>query len=179
MLLSIRARALRLAAQSLYASKTALGAFFRRVRARKGSPKAVTATARKLACLVYRILRYGMEYTDLGQQQYEQRYQEHQRLLLQKRAAALGYQLTPLQTGGSFLRIWHEAFGFTTIDENDLATVYTEVATISTEVVFPLVLLSPRRSLTWASFRNHELLPPMWRAREGDLTSLGCRVGRE
>ena len=94
------ATALRLAAQSLHASKTALGAFFRRVRARKGAPKAVTATARKLACLVYRMLRYGMEYTDLGQQQYEERYQEHQRLLLQKRAAALGYQLTPLQTGG-------------------------------------------------------------------------------
>jgi len=94
------ATALRLAAQSLHSSKSALGAFFRRVRARKGAPKAVTATARKLACLVYRMLRYGMEYTDLGQQQYQQRYQEHQHLLLQKRAAALGYQLTPLQTGG-------------------------------------------------------------------------------
>jgi transposase len=94
------ATALRLAAQSLHSSKTALGAFFRRIRARKGAPKAITATARKLACLVYRMLRYGMEYTDLGQQQYEQRYQEHQCLLLQKRAAALGYQLTPLQTGG-------------------------------------------------------------------------------
>jgi transposase len=94
------ATALRLAAQSLHSSKTALGAFFRRIRARKGTPKAITATARKLACLVYRMLRYGMEYTDLGQQQYEQRYQEQQHLLLQKRAAALGYQLTPLQVGG-------------------------------------------------------------------------------
>lgn len=94
------ATALRLAAQSLHSSKSALGAFFRRVRARKGAPKAITATARKLACLVYRMLRYGMEYTRLGQEEYEQRYQEHQRLLLQKRAAALGYQLTPLQTGG-------------------------------------------------------------------------------
>jgi transposase len=94
------ATALRLAAQSLHSSKSALGAFFRRVRARKGAPKAITATARKLACLVYRMLRYGMEYTDLGQQQYEQRYQEQQHLLLQKRAAALGYQLTPLQKGG-------------------------------------------------------------------------------
>jgi len=94
------ATALRLAAQSLHASKTALGAFFRRVRARKGPSKAITATARKLACLVYRMLCYGMEYTDLGQQQYEQRYQEQQHLLLQKRAAALGYQLTPLQKGG-------------------------------------------------------------------------------
>jgi transposase len=94
------AAALRLAAQSLHSSKTALGAFFRRVRAKKGAPKAITATARKLACLVYRMLRYGMEYADLGQQLYEQRYRETQHVLLQKRAAALGYQLTPLQNGG-------------------------------------------------------------------------------
>lgn len=94
------ATALRLAAQSLHASKTALGAFYRRIRAIKGAPKATTATARKLACLVYRMLRYGMEYTDLGQKQYQQRYQEQRRRFLEKQAAALGYQLTPLQIGG-------------------------------------------------------------------------------
>jgi transposase len=91
------ATALRLAAQSLHKSKSAMGAFFRRVRAIKGASKAITATARKLACLVYRMLVYGMDYVDFGQQQYERRYQEQQRLLLQKRAAALGYQLVPLQ----------------------------------------------------------------------------------
>lgn len=89
--------ALRLAAQSLARSKSAMGAFYRRIRAMRGAPKAITATARKLACLVYRMLTYGMEYVDLGQRKYEQRYQEQQRLLLQKRAAAFGYQLVPLQ----------------------------------------------------------------------------------
>jgi len=91
------ATALRLSAQSLHRNKSSLGAFFRRVRAMKGAPKAITATARKPACLVYRMLVYGMAYVDFGQQQYEQRYQEQQCLLLQKRAAALGYQLVPLQ----------------------------------------------------------------------------------
>ena len=94
------ATALRLAAQSLHRSKSALGAFFRRIRANKGAPKAITATARKLACLIYRMLRYGMEYVMQGHDQYQQRYQEHQHRLLQKRAAALGYVLTPLQVEG-------------------------------------------------------------------------------
>ena len=93
------ATALRLAAQSLHSSKSALGAFFRRIRAKNGAPKAITATARKLACLVYRMLRYGMDYVDDGQQQYEQRYQEQQRKYLEKKAAALGYQLVDLRTG--------------------------------------------------------------------------------
>ena len=91
------ATALRLAAQSLHSSKSALGAFFRRIRAGKGAPKAIIATARKLACLVYRMLVYGMDYVDAGQQKYEQRYQEQQRLILQKRAATFGYLLVPLQ----------------------------------------------------------------------------------
>ena len=55
------ARALRLAAQSLHSSKSALGAFYRRMRARLGAPKAITATAHKLAKLVYRMLKYGMD----------------------------------------------------------------------------------------------------------------------
>lgn len=93
------ATALRLAAQSLHNSKSALGAFFRRVKARLGTPKAITATARKLACLIYRMLKYGMAYVDDGQQQYEQRYQEQQLKSLQKRAAALGYGLVSVQTG--------------------------------------------------------------------------------
>lgn len=91
--------ALRLAAQSLHSSKSALGAFFRRIKAKKGTPKAITATARKLACLVYRMLRYGMQYVDAGQQQYEQKYQEQQHKYLERQAAALGYQLINIQTG--------------------------------------------------------------------------------
>jgi transposase len=94
------AHALRLAAQSLHASRTALGAFYRRMHARMGAPKAITATAHKLAALVYRMLRYGMEYADAGQQQYEQQYRQQEERRLRKRAAALGYELIALQPGG-------------------------------------------------------------------------------
>jgi transposase len=93
------ATALRLAAQSLHHSKSALGAFFRRIAAKRGIAKAITATARKLACLIYRMLKYGMVYVDDGQEKYEQRYQEQQIKSLQKRAAVLGYSLVSVQTG--------------------------------------------------------------------------------
>jgi hypothetical protein len=93
------ATALRLAAQSLHRSNSALGAFLRRMKAKLGPPKAITATARKLACLVYRMLRYGMSYADAGQQQYEQRYQEQQVKWLKKKAALLGYTILDASTG--------------------------------------------------------------------------------
>lgn len=91
--------ALRLAAQSLHHSKTALGAFFRRMRARHGAAKAITATARKLAVLIYRMFRYGMDYVDQGQQAYEQQYQEHRLNLLRKQAKQMGYAIVSLQSG--------------------------------------------------------------------------------
>ena len=71
---SIRAAsALRLAAQGFVNSHRALGAYERRMRARLGAPKAMTATAPKLARLVYSMLRYGSAYVDAGQQAYEQK----------------------------------------------------------------------------------------------------------
>lgn len=93
------ATALRLAAQSLHHSDSALGAFYRRIKAKRGAAKAITATARKLACLIYRMLRYGLSYVDAGQQQYEQRYQEQLLKSLKKKAAALGYAVVDIQTG--------------------------------------------------------------------------------
>jgi transposase len=93
------AESLRLAAVSLYRSPTALGAFLRRLKARLGAPKAITATARKLACLVYRMLRHGQDYVDQGQQRYEQQYQERRLHWLHKQARNLGYQLISSQTG--------------------------------------------------------------------------------
>src|SRR5215510_2323187 len=88
------AAALRLAASSLYHSRSALGAFHRRLKARLGAPKAITATARKLACLIYRMLRFGTDYVDRGQDYYERRY--HGRVLsnLMRRAHELGYTLS-------------------------------------------------------------------------------------
>ena len=69
------------------------------MKARLGPAKAITATARKLACLIYRMLRYGMEYVDAGQQEYERRYREQQLKSLKARAAAFGYALIHTETG--------------------------------------------------------------------------------
>ena len=65
---------LRLAAVAVGRTDTALGAFYRRLSARVGKAKAVTATARKIAVLFYNTLRHGMEYSDPGASQYEERY---------------------------------------------------------------------------------------------------------
>ena len=93
------AQALRVAAQSLHKSKTALGAYYRRMRGRLGPAKAITATAHKLAILIYRMFRYGMEYVEQGQDLYEQQYQERTRRLLAKRVRQMGYAMVDLQTG--------------------------------------------------------------------------------
>ena len=65
------AAALRLAANALHRSDSALGAFLRRKKAQMGAPKAITATAHKLARLIYTMLRYGQEYVDAGAEYYE------------------------------------------------------------------------------------------------------------
>ncbi|WP_321932277.1 IS110 family RNA-guided transposase, partial [Paraburkholderia guartelaensis] len=70
------AAALRLAAVTIGKTETALGGFYRRLSARIGKAKAVTATARKVAVLFYNTLRYGMEYVDPGAQYYEERYRQ-------------------------------------------------------------------------------------------------------
>ncbi|OQC73106.1 MAG: Transposase IS116/IS110/IS902 family protein [Spirochaetes bacterium ADurb.Bin001] len=85
--------ALRMAASSLYRSSCALGAYYRRMKARLGAPKAITATAHKLARLVYSMLKYGTDYTDVGQEYYEQRYKSRVIQNLKKRAQQLGYEL--------------------------------------------------------------------------------------
>ena len=89
------AGAFRLAAYSLANSKTALGAFYRRLRNRLGAPKAITATAHKLARLFYHLLKTQTPFVDVGQDYYEQPYRARATRNLKKRAAALGYQLIP------------------------------------------------------------------------------------
>jgi len=93
------ASALRIAAQSLHGSSTALGAFYRRMRTRIGAPKAVTATAHKLAKLIYRMLKYGEDYVDKGQEHYEKQHQERIMKNIKNRAKQLGYQLLNPNTG--------------------------------------------------------------------------------
>jgi hypothetical protein len=96
---SSRAAALlRLAATTIGRSETALGAFYRRLSARVGKAKAVTATARKIAVLFYNTLRHGMVYTDPGASQYEERYRSRVLSNLQRRAKALGYVLAEVPT---------------------------------------------------------------------------------
>jgi transposase len=91
------ATALRLAAQGVANSHSALGAYYRRIRARLGAPKAMTATAHKLARLVYSMLRYGTAYVDAGQQAYEQKYRDRVLTNLQRKAKAFGYQLVHVE----------------------------------------------------------------------------------
>lgn len=87
------AQAFRLAANTLYRSKTALGAYFRRMRARLGAPKAITAAAHKLAKILYTMLKECKNFAEIGQAAYEQAYKERQLLSLRKRAKELGYGL--------------------------------------------------------------------------------------
>lgn len=84
---------LRIAAVNIGRTQTALGAFYRRLAARTGKAKAVTATARKLAVLFYRALRFGMTYADPGAEYYEERYKRRVIDSLQRRARSLGFTL--------------------------------------------------------------------------------------
>ena len=84
---------LRLAAVSVSRTTTALGAFFRRLASRVGKAKAVTATARKLATLLYNTVRYGKAYVDPGTFYYEERYRQRTLNNLRRRAGALGFTL--------------------------------------------------------------------------------------
>ena len=91
-----KAAAARLAANALHRSDSALGAFLRRKKAQMGAPKAITATAHKLARIIYSMLRYGQEYVDAGAEYYERRYQQRALRAAKRRAAQLGYQLVPM-----------------------------------------------------------------------------------
>ncbi len=90
---------LRMSVMSLGRTQTALGAFYRRLSARIGKPQAITATARKLAILIYRALKGELIYRDPGADAYDA--QQGTRVLrrLRQRAATLGFELVSRQTG--------------------------------------------------------------------------------
>src|SRR5262244_237339 len=94
------ATALRLAAQGFVNSHSALGAYDRRMRARLGAPKAMTATAHKLARFVYSMLRSGTASVDAGQQAYAQQYRDRVLTNLQRKARVFGYQLVHIEDTG-------------------------------------------------------------------------------
>jgi transposase len=101
------AHALRLAAWSLIRSKSYLGAYLRRQRGRLGAPKAVTATAHKLARIVYHLMRYGVDYLKKTEEEYAEQQRDRQERNLHRRARELGYKLEkvgppePKPDGGS------------------------------------------------------------------------------
>lgn len=88
---------LRMTAVTVGRTATALGAFYRRLAARIGKAKAVTATARKIAVLFYNAMRFGMKYVDPGADYYEERYRERVVKQLQRRAVQFGFTLQPAE----------------------------------------------------------------------------------
>lgn len=85
--------AFRIAAAAAGKTNTAIGSFMRRIKINKGVPKAITASARKIACLFYRLLKFGAEYVEQGLNNYEQAYKARLIYGLEKQAKNLGYTL--------------------------------------------------------------------------------------
>jgi transposase len=90
--------ALRMAARAVGQTMTPLGLFYRRIRSRLGGLGAVKATAHKLACLIYGMLRYGEEYVTQSMEEYEAKIKAKTLETLKRKAAAMGFQLSPLVT---------------------------------------------------------------------------------
>lgn len=90
---------LRMAVMSLSRTQTASGAFYRRLAARIGKPHAITATARKLAVLVYRALKGDLVYRDPGADAYDLQQRTRTLRRLRQRAATLGFELVNRETG--------------------------------------------------------------------------------
>jgi transposase len=88
-------RALKLAAMSLSRNNSALGAFYRRLCSRMDKPRANTAVAHKLARMIYFMLTRGEAYVDKGQQHYEEQQRQRSIAALRRRAANLGFAITP------------------------------------------------------------------------------------
>ena len=91
------AKAFRLAAQSLAHSDTALGDFYRRMRAKFGPAKAITATAHKLARIAFHMVTTGEPYDESVFAKAEQKYRSHQENRLKTNARKLGFELVPIQ----------------------------------------------------------------------------------
>ena len=87
--------ALRMAAQAVGRTQSPLGLFYRRIKGRIGGQGAVTATAHKLAVLVYRMLKYGTEYVKQSMAEYEAKLRAKLERQLKAKAAKLGFELVP------------------------------------------------------------------------------------
>lgn len=92
------AKAFRLGAMTLMRSQSSLGSFFRRIKSRKGYPKAITATAHKIARIFYNVLKFGKDYFDKGVVEYEKQFEERKIKYLEQQAMTLGKMLVPATT---------------------------------------------------------------------------------
>jgi transposase len=88
-------RALRMCAQAVGRTQTPLGMFYRRIKSRIGGLGACTATAHKLARLVYRLLKFGKEYVHQGMDAYETKMRAQVEKVLRRKAAEMGFELVP------------------------------------------------------------------------------------
>ena len=91
------AHALRLAAWGLMKGHSYLGAYLRRQRSRLGAPKAITATAHKLARIIYNLMRYGAAYMKREEAAYAEEVRERQEKQLYRRAKELGFEVTRIE----------------------------------------------------------------------------------
>jgi transposase len=89
------AYALRMAANALLGSRSALGDEFRRLRTRLGAPKAITAMARRLGCLFYNLITRRTEFDPQQLMRQQERYQQRRQKRIQREAAEMGYDLVP------------------------------------------------------------------------------------
>jgi hypothetical protein len=89
-------RALRIAAQTLHRSQSYLGTYYRRMRARLGAPKAITAAAHKLARILFHLLSTGEPYDESVFAQEEQRHRTRMENRLRRQAREFGYELVAL-----------------------------------------------------------------------------------
>ena len=88
---------LRLAAVAIGGTESCLGLFYRRIKARHGAPKAATATARKLAVLIYHLVTTGQEYQARDLKQYDERVRKNRIIRLTRQAKELGFDLVPVE----------------------------------------------------------------------------------
>lgn len=89
--------ALRMAAVTLERSQSALGGFYRRMKGRLGAAEGITATAHKLARIIYRLIKHGEAYVRQGLQDYEKKFRERKLRALSKAAVSMGFSLVPQQ----------------------------------------------------------------------------------
>ena len=78
-------------------SKSYLGAYLRRQRSRLGAPKAITATAHKLARIFYTVMRYGVAYQKRSEEDFVNEHQKRMEQNLHRRAKEMGYELKKIE----------------------------------------------------------------------------------